>query len=224
MSIINVDSISDAAGTGSPSFPNGMSLNSLTTTGVVTASGITVDNTNPTIKSADADGFLNLSGGTTGTVGTQIRLYAESHATAANDITFRSGGSAVLQYNASTPVWNFQAEDITTTGTVTATDFAGDGSALTGVTTLGTTYSTPTRAGGNTAHQNTGTTFKIVMVDATGQADSLSVSADNVTWYQVYYWSGGNGSYERASATLIVPPNHYWRFSGSSVYGIVEIS
>ena len=92
------------------------------------------------------------------------------------------------------------------------------------VATLGSTYSTPTRAGGNTAHQNTGTTFKIVMVDATGNADALSVSADNVTWYQVYYWSGGNGSYERASATLIVPPNHYWRFSGSSVYGIVEIS
>ena len=122
MSIINVDSISDAAGTGSPSFPNGMSLNSLTTTGTVTAGDITLDNTNPIVKSADADGFLTLSGGTTTSLGTQIRLYSESHATAANDLTFRSGGSAVLIYNASTPVWNFQANDITTTGTVTAGD------------------------------------------------------------------------------------------------------
>ena len=89
-------------------------------TGTVAASGITVDNTNPVVKSADADGFLTLSGGTTTSLGTQIRLYGESHATAANDIAFRSGGSAVLIYNASTPVWNFQAEDITTTGTVTA--------------------------------------------------------------------------------------------------------
>ena len=92
------------------------------TTGTVTASGITVDNTNPTIKSADADGFLTLSGGTGTAIGTQIRLYGESHATAANDITFRSGNSAVLIYNASTPVWNFQAEDITTTGVVTTAD------------------------------------------------------------------------------------------------------
>lgn len=92
------------------------------------------------------------------------------------------------------------------------------------VATLGTTYSTPTRAGGNTAHQNTGTTFKIVMIDATGNADQLDMSADGTTWYQVYYWAGGNGSYERASATLIVPPGHYWRFSGTSTYGVVEIS
>ena len=92
------------------------------------------------------------------------------------------------------------------------------------VATLGTTYSTPSRAGSNTAHQNTGTTFKIVMIDATGNADALSMSSDGTTWYQVYYWAGGNGSYERASATLIVPPGHYWRFSGSSYYGLVEIS
>ena len=92
-------------------------------TGNLTATGdVTLDTTNPTIKSADADGFLNLSGGTGTAIGTQIRLYGESHATAANDITFRSGNSAVLIYNASTPVWNFQAEDITTTGKVTASD------------------------------------------------------------------------------------------------------
>jgi|13_taG_2_1085334.scaffolds.fasta_scaffold08686_2 hypothetical protein len=89
---------------------------------------------------------------------------------------------------------------------------------------FGTTYSTPSRAGSNTAHQNTGSTHKIVMIDATGNADYLSVSPDNSTWYQVYYWAGGTGTYERASVTLIVPPNHYWRFSGSSYYSLVEIS
>ena len=91
------------------------------------------------------------------------------------------------------------------------------------VATLGTAYSTPSRAGSNTAHQNTGTTFKIVMIDATGNADNLEMSADNTTWYRVYNWSGGNGSYERAMATLIVPPGHYWRFSGSSYYRLVGV-
>ena len=90
--------------------------------------------------------------------------------------------------------------------------------------TFGTTYSTPSRAGGNTAHQNTGSTHKIVMIDATGHADALSMSPNGTTWYQVYYWAGGTGTYERASATLIVPPGHYWRFSGSSYYSLVEIS
>ena len=90
--------------------------------------------------------------------------------------------------------------------------------------TFGTTYSTPSRAGGNTAHQNTGSTHKIVMIDATGNADALSMSPDGTTWYQVYYWEGGTGNYERAFASIIVPPGHYWRFSGSSYYGLVEIS
>ena len=117
---------------------------------------------------------------------------------------------------------------VTLTAPVTATNttvtFPAQDVNLGQVATLGTTYSTPSRAGSNTAHQNTGTTFKIVMIDADGDADALSVSADNTTWYQVYYWSGGNGSYERSSATLIVPPSHYWRFSGSAYNGLVEIS
>ena len=90
--------------------------------------------------------------------------------------------------------------------------------------TFGTTYSTPSRAGGNAAHQNTGQTHKIVMIDATGHADALAMSADGTTWYEVYYWGGGTGQYERAMATLIVPPGHYWRFSGSSYYSLVELS
>ena len=99
----------------------------------VTASGITVDNTNPAITSADADGFLIVSGGTTGALGGNIRLFGPTHATTANDILFRGGSTGQLRYDDSASLWNFQANDITTTGTVTATDFAGDGSALTGV-------------------------------------------------------------------------------------------
>ena len=118
---------------------------------------------------------------------------------------------------------------VTLTAPVTATNttvtFPAQDVNLGQVATLGTTYSTPTRAGSNTVHQNTGTTFRIVMIDASGSnGNALSMSSDSTTWYQVYYWSGNNGVYERASATLIVPPGHYWRYSGSGAYGVVEIS
>ena len=128
----------------------------------VTASGIIVDNTNPTIKSADADGFLTLSGGTGTAIGTQIRLYGESHATSANDITFRSGNSNVLFYNASTPVWNFQANDVTTTGTVTAADLTLQDTSprITLTDTDGTNQWTQIQEGG-------GNTFYISRNDAT---------------------------------------------------------
>lgn len=117
---------------------------------------------------------------------------------------------------------------VTLTAPVTATNttvtFPAQDVNLGQVATFGTTYSTPSRAGSNTAHQNTGTTSKIVMIDAWGSAAVLSMSADGTTWYQVYHWQGGTGAYERASATLIVPPGHYWRFSGSAYNGLVEIS
>ena len=62
------------------------------------------------------------------------------------------------------------------------------------------------------------------MIDATGYADVLSMSANGTTWYTVYDWAGGTGVYERAMATIIVPPGHYWRFSGSGYNNLVEIS
>ena len=133
MSIINVDSISDAAGTGSPSFPNGMSLNSLTATGDVTAKNFIGSESNPAITSADADGYLGISGDSTVLTGGNIRLFSAAHATNANNILFRNNTTTALKYDSSATKWNFQANDVTTTGTMTATSYAGDGSALTGV-------------------------------------------------------------------------------------------
>ena len=190
----------------------GISTPNIDNGGTITASGITVDNTNPTIKSADADGFLNLSGGTTGTVGTQIRLYAESHATAANDIIFRSGGSAVLQYNASTPVWNFQAEDLTTTGTVTATSYTEGVFAITG--------STPALDPSNGSIQTWQLTAGALNpTDSFSSGESMTVMITNsflaaLVWPAAIEWAGGSAPQFGSSLNAIV----LWKV-GSTLYG-----
>ena len=93
----------------------------ITTTGTVTASGITLDNTNPNITSSDADGFLVITGGTSGALGGNMRIYGPTHASFANDILFRTTTTSQLRYDDSAATWDFIANDIKTTGTIETT-------------------------------------------------------------------------------------------------------
>mgnify|MGYP003675742267 CR=1 FL=1 len=102
-------------------------------TGSVTAGDFIGSASNPTLTSADADGYLAISGDSTIDTGANIRLFGASHATNAGDFSVRNNTTTALKHDSSASLWNFQANDVTTTGTVTATDFAGDGSALTGI-------------------------------------------------------------------------------------------
>jgi hypothetical protein len=102
-------------------------------TGDVTAKNFIGSESNPAITSADADGYLGISGDSTVLTGGNIRLFSAAHATNANNILFRNNTTTALYYDSNASEWDFNANDIVTTGTVTATDFAGDGSALTGI-------------------------------------------------------------------------------------------
>ena len=107
---------------------------------------------NPNLTSSDADGYLALSGDSTVDAGANMRLFSAAHATNAGDFSFRNGTTATLRYDAATTLWDFQANDVVTTGTVTATSYAGDGSALTGLDEFTYTGSAPLfacRAWGN---------------------------------------------------------------------------
>ena len=196
MSIINVDSISDAAGTGSPSFPNGMSLNSLTATGDVTAKNFIGSESNPAITSADADGYLGISGDATVATGGNIRLFSAAHATNANNILFRNNTTTALKYDSSATKWNFQANDVTTTGTVAATSYTGDGSALTGIGTATAglaagavgTYAYLVNTGIDTSISQ-GTSIAGSSLRYSGHSnDSLTTSTDN---WSVSHTAGG---------------------------------
>ena len=82
-----------------------------TVTGNLTVSGIIQDTNNT--------GGMVVSGGTSSNVGANITLYGGAHATTASDYQFKSDSTDVLYYNYSASLWDFQANDIVTTGTLT---------------------------------------------------------------------------------------------------------
>ena len=63
-------------------------------------------------------GTLAISAGAASANGGGIVLYGGSHATVANDIKFRGGLTTQLYYDDSASSWNFQANDVVTTGNV----------------------------------------------------------------------------------------------------------
>ena len=87
-----------------------------TTVDALVATGITLDNTNPNITSSDADGFLVITGGTSGALGANMRLHGPTHTSFANDILFRTTTTAQLRYDDSAATWDFQGNDIVTSG------------------------------------------------------------------------------------------------------------
>jgi hypothetical protein len=89
---------------------------------------------------------------------------------------------------------------------------------------IGTSYSSPGRSGYNTVYQNTSSNVRIVYIGGHGAVDYIYVSPNNSSWYTIYNTGGGTGWYEMNHTTLIVPPGHYYRYSGSSYSYWVEIT
>ena len=142
MSIINVDSISDAAGTGSPSFPNGSTV---TGQSVINGSSVVGDSTT-SYNQFTVNGFHVGDGGndygiTVNSFEPAITLLDRSTGGGSGQMRVQSDGAfwflrdstndGTIGHNSNTTdsvIAKLQAD-----GTVIATSFAGDGSALTGI-------------------------------------------------------------------------------------------
>jgi len=99
--------------TDSPVF-GGLTINGLT----VHNGDVTYSNDNPELRGQDVDGILFITPDTANNLGGNIKLFGSGHATQADDIELR--GSAIVQahYDDSVSLWDFQANDMITTGTV----------------------------------------------------------------------------------------------------------
>lgn len=107
-------------------------LSALTITGLLTAGDITMSAASPEILGGDTNGALSISSNTAA-LGASMVLYGDTHATRAGDIWFKDDAAIILEYDASATNWDFQANDITTTG-----DVSGGAGTLTGALTVDT--------------------------------------------------------------------------------------
>jgi hypothetical protein len=93
-------------------------FNTVTATGLGTFGTLALTTANPTILGGDTNGILYVGPSTTNALGGNILLYGDTHATQANDIYFRGGSTLQAHYDDSASLWDFQANDIATTGKV----------------------------------------------------------------------------------------------------------
>ena len=105
------------------SINNGAS--SITTTGLISGGDLTLSAANPEVLGGDADGIMYISPSTSTVLGGNIALYGNTHASKAKDIEFRDTAGVELHYDSSGSLWDFQANAISTTGTITG-DLTGD--------------------------------------------------------------------------------------------------
>jgi len=171
----------------------------VTSTGVDVTGDLKFDGTDPVISSDDLDGYLTVSGGGANT-GANIRLVGGAHTTAANDIIVRADTTVTLRYDHSATKFDFQANDILTTGTVTATAFAGDGSALTGV-------------GGSTTYGAVGTYGLFYRASAGQNAPATTTAGSNLVPANTYTHSTTWGGYSGSGS-----PSGTWRLMGETGY------
>ncbi|KKL14401.1 hypothetical protein LCGC14_2516030, partial [marine sediment metagenome] len=70
------------------------------------------------IFNTTAVGSQIIAGGVSGNAGANILLLGPSHASLANDIQFKAGGTVVAAWDNSASLWDFQGNAVSTTGTV----------------------------------------------------------------------------------------------------------
>lgn len=86
--------------------------------GAITTSGdLIFSGANPEIVGGDTDGTLIITSNTS-SLGANIVLYGDTHATNAGDIDFRNNNSGTLTFDLSALAWDFKANAITTTGDI----------------------------------------------------------------------------------------------------------
>ena len=118
-----------------------------------------------------------------------------------------------IQVSGTTVIDN--SRNISNVGTVTATSFSGDGSALTGVGEQGigisqTWQDVKTLRANLTVYQNTTDRPICLNIVHADTADNMfAVSTDNITYVTVAQARVDLG--DKTTVAIIIPPNHYYK-------------
>ena len=193
-------------------------------TGVVTASDVNITGPTPVLKLTDDD----VADEWTKVYNNNGSTYIDSRNGNNNgSMIFRGAGGGVnTEFARLGTTGNFGIGDtnpsealsvtgnIEATGTVAATSYTGDGSALTGVYGQGQTLQdmSASRASGTSYRNTTGSTI-FVGIEKRGGGGSFQYSTNNSTWITVAGWPGASGSFEEYYAGLPIPHNTYYRIS-----------
>jgi hypothetical protein len=143
---------------GTSGFANITASGTLTVTGLATVGDLTFSQANPEILGGDTDGITYISAGATKDLGGNVLLYGDTHANG-GDIVFRDDTTTELQFDASGSLWDFQANAVTTSGTITGgtlTDgtFSVNGGTISAGTWEGTTIAVDQGGTGQTSYTN----------------------------------------------------------------------
>ena len=200
----NVDGTLDV--TGAVTMGSGSTSGTFSAT-VVSAGDLTLGPANPNITSSDANGYLAISGDSTVGTGANLRLFSAGHASNAGDFSFRNGGTTTLKYDDSITSWNFQANDIKTTGSVTAASVSS-GTLVAGTATYGGTADVITITTGlSLAALTTGMEIRFRATAANTGATTINVDAIGAVTALTVISTGLPADYIRTDVDTVIRYN-----------------
>jgi len=168
----------DGEGTNSTVQFSTTAFNILATATWTSAADLSFSQANPNLFGADTNGVFSISSGVTAILGSNVKMYGDTHASKADD--FEVFGSATLQllYDDSASIWNFQANAITTSGAIDGANLDG----ILGANTPAAVTATSGTFSGTVQKNGTHPAFlarnSVTDTDATGDGTAVTVDFD----------------------------------------------
>lgn len=177
-------------------------------------------NTDYNIRRAAADGVFTLSGGTTGSLGGNIRLFGQSNASNPSDIFFREDGTSVGQWNATSSQWDWKSTDFVSVGNFESAGI--DDNATSREIRITNNNKVEFGGGGNPILITEANTAVIGIVGG-----NSSGNGGNTFWYGASHSTNAGDILMRSSTTVVATwdqSNLWWDFNGQEIVDVSSLA